>query len=103
VNIREAKRTNAQNDLLWALLSEISLAKPDGRNLPPDTWKAVFMQAAGFKCRFEPSLDGEGVVPVGFKSSRLAKAEFSDLIETIYAFAAARGIPLTSEAREQAA
>ncbi len=96
VNIQEARRTNEQNALMWALLSEIAAAKPQGRVLPTETWKALFMHEAGFKCTFEPSLDGQGVVPLGFKSSRLRKAEFSDLIEAIRAFAAENGVELAA-------
>lgn len=94
---REAKRTNAQNDLMWALIGQVARAKPNGRHLSPDNWKALFMHDAGFTCTFEPSLDGNGVVPLGFKSSRLAKAEFSDVIEAIYRFAAENEIPLSDE------
>lgn len=97
LNIKEAKRTQDQNALMWSLLSQISRAKPDGRVLDTDTWKALFMHSAGFACTFEPTLDGKGVVPLGFKSSRLRKAEFSDLIEAIFSFAAEKGIPLTDE------
>lgn len=97
LNIRPARRTTDQNSLLWALLSQISRAKPDGRVLSPEIWKCLFMASAGFNCTFEPSLDGKGVVPLGFKSSRLTKAEFSDLIEAIHAYAAEKGIPLSDE------
>lgn len=97
LNIKEAKRTQDQNALMWSLLSQISRAKPDGRVLDTDTWKALFMHSAGFSCTFEPTLDGKGVVPLGFKSSRLRKAEFSDLIEAIFSFAAEKGIALTDE------
>jgi hypothetical protein len=31
VTIREAKRTNEQNALMWCLLSDLSRAKPEGR------------------------------------------------------------------------
>lgn len=94
VNIKPPRRTVDQNALLWSLLSELSRAKPQGRVLPPETWKALFMHEAGFTCTFEPSLDGRGVVPLGFKSSRLNKAEFSDLIEAINAYAAEHSIEL---------
>lgn len=97
LNIQEARRTSDQNALMWALLSEIARAKPQGRVLPVETWKALFMHSAGFKCTFEPSLDGQGVVPLGFKSSRLRKAEFSDLIEAIRAYAAEHGVALSDE------
>ena len=88
LNIREAARSNDQNAKLWAMLSDVARAKPEGRFLPADIWKSLFMAEAGFKPHFEPSLDGKGVVPTGYKSSRLRKAEFSDLIEAIYAFGA---------------
>jgi hypothetical protein len=97
VTIKQAARTNDQNALMHVLISEVARAKPGGRVLSPDAWKALFMHEAGFKCTFEPSLDGTGVVPLGFKSSRLNKAEFSDLIESIFAFAAEHDIILTDE------
>lgn len=95
VNIRAATRSGEQNAKLWAMLSDVSRAKPEGRELPPEIWKSLFMAEAGFKPRFEPSLDGRGVVPVGYKSSRLTKAEFSELIECIYAFGAQHGVEWT--------
>lgn len=99
VEVKQAKRSNAQNDLMWVLIGQIARAKPDGRVLSPDAWKALFMAAAGFQCTFEPSLDGKGIVPLGFKSSRLNKAEFGELIECIYAFAAEKQIPLDDEGK----
>jgi hypothetical protein len=92
VNIREATRTSGQNDKMWAMLSDIARAKPQGRNLPTEIWKALFMAQCGHKMRFEPDLDGEGVVAIGFRSSRLSKAEMSDLIEAIYAFGAEHNV-----------
>lgn len=63
--------------------------------MPPEIWKSLFMMAAGFSFRWEPGLDGEGVVPVGFRSSRLNKAEFSDLIECIREYGARHGVQWT--------
>lgn len=103
LTIAEAARSNDQNALMWALLSDVARAKPEGRSMPTETWKCLFMQAAGFSCRFEPGLDGEGVVPIGFKSSRLKKAEFSDLIEAIYEYGARHGVNWSDEARQTAA
>lgn len=103
VNIRAANRTNDQNAKLWAMLSDIARSKPGGRVLSTETWKALFMNAAGFTCTFEPTLDGKGVAPLGFKSSRLNKAEFSDLIECMYAFGAEHGIQWTDPVERKAA
>lgn len=98
VEFREPTRTTEQNALMWALLTDIARAKPQGRVMSVDAWKALFMHAAGFQCTFEPSLDGKGVVPLGFKSSRLNKIEFSELIECIHAFAAEHGVELSDQA-----
>jgi hypothetical protein len=86
VNIREGSRTDEQNAKMWAMLSDIARAKPEGRTLPTEIWKCLFMTACGHAVRFEPGLDGGGVVPIGFRSSRLTKAEMSDLIECIYEY-----------------
>lgn len=101
LNIREASRTGEQNDKMWAMLSDIARAKPQGRVLTTDVWKALFMASCGHQVRFEPTLDGQGVVPL-FRSSRLTKAEFSDLIEAIYAYGAEHGV-LWSKPMEKAA
>ena len=92
VNIREATRSGEQNAKMWACLSDISRAKPEGRELGPEVWKALFMSALGHAVRFEPGLDGNGVVPVGFRSSRLTKAQMSDLIEIIHEYGARHGV-----------
>jgi hypothetical protein len=92
VNFRESTRSSEQNDKMWAMLSDVARAKPEGREYPAEIWKCLFMAECGHQCRFEPSLDGRGVVPIGFKSSRLRKAEFSDLIEAIYAYGSEHGV-----------
>jgi hypothetical protein len=103
MNIRPATRTNEQNALMWALLSDVSRAKPEGRELTPDVWKSLFLHALDHAQRFEMALDGRGMVPVGFRSSRLTKEQFSDLIEVIREYGARHGVAFSDEAKEQAA
>lgn len=91
VNIREARRTLDQNALLWALLSDLSRAKPEGRAHTPEMWKALAMHACGHAVQFENGLDGQPF-PVGFRSSRLSKAQMSELIEFIIAYGAQHGV-----------
>lgn len=94
VNIRAEGRTPSQNDKMWAGLSDIARAKPQGRNHPSHVWKALVMDMAGCKPIWEPSLDGQGVVCVGYKSSRLSKQEMSDVIEAMNAYAAEHDVEL---------
>ena len=81
-NIREAKRTLDQNAKMWALLSDISRAKPEGRTHTPDVWKLLFMNACGHACQFEIGLDGKPFA-TGLSTSRLSKAKMADLITFI--------------------
>lgn len=102
VNIRPETRSSEQNAKMWAMLSEISRAKPEGRELTPEVWKAIFMHALGHAQRFEMALDGRGVVPVGFRSSRLTKEQMSDLMELVAEYGARHGIAFEDE-QEKAA
>jgi hypothetical protein len=97
LNIRPATRTNEQNALLWSLLSEVSRAKPDGRQHTPDVWKCLFMQACGHAVQFEVGLDGKPF-PLGFRSSRMTKEQMTDLIEFILQYCAEKGIHLKEAA-----
>lgn len=92
LNIRPATRTNEQSAKMWAMLSDVSRAKPEGRELTPDVWKALFLHSLDHAQRFEMALDGKGMVPVGFRSSRLTKEQMSDLIEMIYEFGARHNV-----------
>jgi hypothetical protein len=88
-------RTLKQNRLMWALLNEVSAQLPWGdppETYEPEDWKCAFMKAAGHKLRFMPAVDGNGVVALGYRSSRLGKEEFADLIETIYSQGLQRGV-----------
>lgn len=91
VNVAAPKRTNDQNAKLWAMLSDVSRAQPEGRVYSPETWKAIFMSALGHEAQYAEGIEGEPV-PLGFRSSRLSKAQFADLIEVIYSYGARHGV-----------
>lgn len=97
LTIAPAKRSGDQNNKMWALLSDISQAKPDGRSWIPETWKCAFMHLRGHQVRFCEGLENSGPFPLGFQSSRLTKAQMSDLIECATAWAAEKGITLHDE------
>lgn len=87
LTVKEAKRTTDQNSKLWAMLSDVSRATPDGRCHTPEVWKTLFMHACGHAVQFELGLNGQPF-PVGFSSSKLTKGEMADLIEFIYSYGA---------------
>lgn len=85
VNIREATRNADQNARMWAMLSDVSRAKPGGRRHTPDIWKCLFMQACGHEVQLLQGLDGNPF-PAGFRSSRLTVRQMADLITFISAY-----------------
>ncbi len=98
VNVRDAKRTTDQSDKMWAMLSDISRAKPMGRRHTPDDWKALAMNACGWECQFIEGLDGRPF-PQGFRSSKMTKAQMSDLLTWLYAFGAEHGVQWSEKAK----
>jgi len=88
VRTEEQRRSQIQNDKMWAMLTDVARQKPQGRVWTPEQWKAPFMDACGKKPIYGENLEGDGFICLGYKSSRLNKAEFSDLIECIYEYGA---------------
>ena len=99
VEFREKRRTDDQNRLMWVELTSLTRKRPfhNGVKMSPDTYKCMFMQALGHETRFIPTMDGDGVFPLGMRSSRLTIPEMSDLIELMNAFAAREGVSLDRE------
>lgn len=91
LNIRLPNRTTDQNSLFWALLSDVSRSKPGGRSMTPERWKAAFMQSHGHQVQFENDLEGRPF-PIGHSSSRLTKAQMTELIEFILAWGTENGV-----------
>lgn len=97
VTIEEPKRSNAQNDLMWDLLGDISRQVCwYGVWLTDEEWKDV-LTAGLKKQKAVPGIDG-GFVMVGSRTSKMSKAEFSDLVELIYAFGAQHGVKFQGDA-----
>lgn len=99
VRIAEATRSSDANAKMWAMLSDISRAKPEGRRHVPEVWKCLFMQAAGHAAQFETGLDGRPF-PTGFSSSRLSVAQMSELIECIAEYGARHEVQWSNEVRD---
>lgn len=91
VEIKPATRTVLQNSRLWAMLTDISRqVEWHGLKLSPEDWKHIF--SAGLKKqRAVPGLDG-GFVVLGQSTSKMTKAEMSELQELMSAFGAVRDV-----------
>jgi len=93
VEFKASKRTLPQNDLLWALLTEVSQQITHaGNKYDPSEWKLLFLHAFGREIQFLPGLDGKTFLPVGQSSSDLSKEEMTDLIEFILSWGAQNGV-----------
>lgn len=99
VTVREGTRTSDQNAKMWAMLSDIARAKPEGRVMPPEHWKAAFMSAFGVEIVWQQGIDGSPAFPAGFRTSRLSKAKFADLITFIQEYGDRHGVRWSDEAR----
>ena len=103
LTIREATRSTEQNSKMWAMLSDISRAKPEGRHWVPETWKAAFMHCLGHQIQFCEGLDGSGPFPLGFRSSRLSVSQMADLITCIQEYGDRHSVAWTDPAAQEKA
>lgn len=86
-------RNLEQNAALWSLLAEISSqVNWYGQKLTSEEWKAVF-SASLKKQKVVPGIDG-GFVVCGQSTSKMSKADFSELLELAHAFAAQHDVKL---------
>jgi hypothetical protein len=91
-------RSNDQNALLWALLTDVSnQVEWYGRKLTPAEWKDFF-SASLQKMTVVPNMEGTGFIALGQSTSRMTKRMFSDLCELIQAFGSERGVRWTAPA-----
>ena len=85
-------RSTAQNSLLWSALTDLSRQVVwHGMKLSPDDWKCM-CTAALKKQRHVPGLDGNGFVVLGESTSKMTKAEMTELIEFIHYTGASHGV-----------
>jgi len=103
VEIREQKRSLEQNDRLHAMIDEVA-AQTDwhGQKLNKDDWKLLFLNALDSEMRIIPNWNGDGVLPLGRKTSRLSVNQCRDLITIVEVFGAQRGVKF-HDAKDNAA
>ncbi len=102
LSIGDEQRNLAQNAKLHAIIGEIAAQKEwAGQRWEAETWKrlltSAWMRANGEHVLVVPALDGAGVDVVFRPTSRLTKAECSDLLEYVSAWAAQHGVQSAHE------
>ena len=96
LTVAPSTRSLEQNARLWAMLTEIS-RQVDwyGHKLTPDEWKDVF-SAAMKRTKVVPGLDG-GFVVCGQSTSKMTRAEMSEMQELMEAFGAEKGVRFAAQ------
>ncbi len=96
VRIEPPNRTSAQNSFYWATIHAISeQIRPQGNQHDPDVWHAYF------KTKLLPGrmieLPNGQVVEQEPTTTGLTKAQFSDYVEQVLAWATNHGLQMTDE------
>lgn len=97
LELRPEKRSDPQNRRMWAMLTDIS-QQVDwyGKRLTPEDWKHVFSSSMK-KLDVVPNLDGTGFVALGQQTSKMTKAEMSDMQTLMEAFGVERGVKFSAQ------
>ena len=91
LTLEEPRRSLDQNALLHALLTDISKRHEwAGKKRDAETWKRLFVaawcRARGEQIEMLPALDGHGVDIVFRRTSKMSKAEVSELLDYVQAW-----------------
>lgn len=91
VEVKPETRSLEANARMWAMLGEISQqVEWYGHRLTSEEWKDVF-SAAMKRAKVVPGLDG-GFVVCGQSTSRMTRAEMSEMQTLMEAFGAEKGV-----------
>ena len=88
VRIGAETRSEEQNRKMWPMLSDIRDQVEWLGEYTTEDIKLMFLNRLGVELRFLPTLERQGMFPVGLRSSTLTKEQFSGLIELLYQFGA---------------
>ena len=100
VKIAEETRSDEQNRLMWPLIADMQKQIPELGKRSADDCKLQFLHALGQEMRFLPELEGGGMFPVGQRSSTLSKAQFTGLIELMFAYGARHGVQWSRKSQD---
>lgn len=95
LTVKPSTRSLEQNARMWAMLTEISeQVEWYGNRLTAEEWKDVF-SAAMKRAKVVPGLDG-GFVVCGQSTSKMTRAEMSEMQTLMEAFGAERGVKFSA-------
>ena len=101
VTVSPPTRTSDQNARLWASLNDVSKQVVwHGRKLDSESWKHIFSSSLK-KMDVVPNIENTGFVALGLSTSRMSKAELSDLLTLVYAFGADRDVVWTEQQQKE--
>jgi len=103
VQVSAPTRTLEQNAKMHPMIEDIKRQVPEMRAYTVDQIKLRFLDALGTELTFLPKLEGEGLFPVGARSSTLTKDQFSGLIELLYEFGARHNVRWSEPQQARAA
>lgn len=97
LEVREEKRSDAQNRLLHSRFNDIAKqVEWCGCKRETEVWKrlltAAWLRARGESVELLPAIDGYGVDVVFRKTSKLTRSESAELAEFVMAWGAERGV-----------
>jgi len=95
MKLAKETRRDLQNRKLWPMIADIQRDVPDMARFNAEDAKLRFLNALGTEMRFLPTLENEGMFPVGLRSSTLTVAQFSALIELLYKYGAEQAVRWT--------
>jgi hypothetical protein len=103
MKLAKETRRDVQNRKLWPMLQDIQQQVPGMETFALDDIKLRFLNALGTEMRFLPMLEGEGMFPVGLRSSTLTVAQFSGLVELLYKYGAEHEVSWSDPAERKSA
>lgn len=92
VKIGAETRRDAQNRKLHAMIGDLRKQVPDLAPYTVDDIRLRFLNALGVEMRYLPALEGQGMFPVGLRSSTLTVEQFSGLVELLYEYGARHNV-----------
>lgn len=101
VTIKEPVRSSAQNDKMWAMLTDVAAQLNwHGQTLDENDWKLIFMSSLYLEMRIVPNWDNNGFVNLT-RSSKLGIKEMANLISLIEAYGYQRGVKFGADATKE--